>query len=81
MPRIVLRIIRDRTTHMSMRVGRIKAAKARGANNEDIVDRTATPPLSEAAKAALAILLGQAPPSPSYGVSARCRRGANDLIC
>jgi hypothetical protein len=81
MLRIVLRIIRDRTTHMPMPVGRIKKAKAQGANNEVPGDRTATPPLSEAAKAALAILLGQAPPAPSYGGSVQCRTGASDSIC
>jgi hypothetical protein len=64
-----------------MPFGRIKKAKAQGANNEVVGDRTLMPPLSEAAKAALAILLGQAPPAPSYGVSAQCRMVASDWSC
>ena len=66
---------------MPMPVGWTKQAKAQGANKEVAVDRTAMPPLSEAAKAALTVLLGQASPAPSYRVRGLCRRGMSDSIC
>lgn len=58
MPGIVLRIIRDRTMHTPIPFGRIKKTKAKGANDEVVGDWTATPPLSEAAKAGAGDLAG-----------------------
>lgn len=71
-------VSKNRTMHMPMPLGRIKHAPGRGTHYKPAIDQTAPPPLSESARAALAILLAQAPPAPCYGVDMQCRTGASD---
>ena len=61
--------------HMSMPVGWIQQANAPEAIGEGVAERQATPQLSEAARAALAMLLAQEPPAPRDWVAGQRRTG------
>src|SRR5690348_11530317 len=88
--RVAVVDFRDRPEHGTMQmpapVGWTRPANARDAEGEVVAGRRAAPTLSEAARAALAILLAQAPPAPRDTVGAPdrpgpCRTGSNASSC